>query len=41
MIEIIYNEEGETLTEENVLTEPKNIKQVGQPGEFKRIFIER
>ena len=40
MIEIIYNEEGETLTEEKVLTEPKNIKQVGQPGEFKRIFIE-
>ena len=40
MIEIIYNEEGETLTEEKVLAEPKNIKQVGQPGEFKRIFIE-
>lgn len=40
MIEIIYNEEGETLTEEKVLTEPKNIKQVGQPGEFKKIFIE-
>lgn len=40
MIEMIYNEEGETLTEEKVLAEPKNIKQVGMPGEFKKIFVE-
>ena len=30
----------EMLTEEKVLAEPKNIKQVGMPGEFKKIFVE-
>ena len=40
MIEMIYNEEGESLAEEKALSEPKNIKQVGLPGEFKKIFVE-
>ena len=40
MIEMIYNEEGESLAEEKALAEPKNIKQVGLPGEFKKIFVE-
>ena len=40
MIEMIYNEEGELKTEEKTLTEPKNIKQVGLPGEYKKIFME-
>ena len=40
MIEMIYNEEGEVRTEEKGLAEPKNIKQVGLPGECKKIFME-
>lgn len=40
MIELIYNEEGEYTSEEKALVEPKNIKQMGEPGEYKKIFIE-
>ncbi len=40
MIELIYNEEGEYTTDEKVLAEPKNVKQIGEPREFKKIFIE-
>ena len=40
MIELIYNEEGEYSTEEKVLTEPQNVKQFGEPGELKKIFVE-
>lgn len=40
MIELIYNEEEEHTTEETVLPEPKNVKQVGEPREYKKIFIE-
>lgn len=40
MIELIYNEEGETSAEEKELWEPKNIRQVGEPGENRKIFIE-
>ena len=40
MIELIYNEEGESTTEERALQEPKNVKQVGEPKDYKKIFIE-
>ena len=40
MIELIYNEEGEYSTEEKILTEPQNVKQFGEPGELKKIFVE-
>ncbi len=40
MIELIYNEEGEYTTDEKVFAEPKNVKQIGEPREFKKIFIE-
>ncbi len=40
MIELIYNEEEESTAEEMTLPEPKNVKQVGEPGENKKIFIE-
>ncbi len=40
MIELIYNEEEESTSEEMTLPEPKNVKQVGEPGENKKIFIE-
>lgn len=40
MIELIYNEEEESTAEEITLPEPKNVKQVGEPGENKKIFIE-
>ena len=40
MIELIYNEEEDTALEETSLPEPKNVKQVGEPGELKKIFIE-
>lgn len=40
MIELIYNEEEESTTEEMALPEPKNVKQVGEPKEYKKIFIE-
>lgn len=40
MIELIYNEEGEVTTEESGLLEPKNVKKIGEPKEYKKIFIE-
>lgn len=40
MIELIYNEEGESVTEEKHLPEPKNVKQVGEPKDYKKIYIE-
>ena len=40
MIELIYNEEGASGEEEKQLPEPKNVKQVGEPREYKKIFIE-
>lgn len=40
MIELIYNEEETSVTEEATLLEPKNIKQIGEPREYKKIFIE-
>lgn len=40
MIELIYNEEEVSTLEEATLPEPKNIKQVGEPREYKKIFIE-
>lgn len=40
MIELIYNEEGEMISEEKELCEPKNIRQIGEPSENKKIFIE-
>lgn len=40
MIELIYNEEERYTAEEKPLAEPKNVKQIGEPGEYKKIFIE-
>ena len=40
MIELIYNEEEETTVEKAALPEPKNVRQVGEPREYKKIFIE-
>lgn len=40
MIELIYNEEESSVTEEATLLEPKNRKQIGEPREYKKIFIE-
>lgn len=40
MIELIYNEEVESTTEEKAIPEPKNVKQVGEPKDYKKIFIE-
>ena len=40
MIELIYNEDGKTIVEEKNLPEPKNVKKVGAPGPYKKIFIE-
>ena len=40
MIELIYNEEETTLAPEKKLPEPKSIKQIGEPREYKKIFIE-
>lgn len=40
MIELIYNEEEASVTEEKKLPEPKNVKQVGEPREYKKIFME-
>ena len=40
MIELIYNEEEAAAEEEKQLPEPKNVKQVGEPREYKKIFIE-
>ncbi len=40
MIELIYNEEESSTIEEKALPEPKNVKQVGEPREYKKIFLE-
>lgn len=40
MIELIYNEEESSVAEEATLLEPKNRKQIGEPREYKKIFIE-
>lgn len=40
MIELIYNEEEASVTPEKKLPEPKNVKQMGEPREYKKIFIE-
>ena len=40
MIELIYNEEEKYITREGKLTEPKNVKQMGEPKEYKKIFLE-
>lgn len=40
MIELIYNEEENSVTEEENLQEPKNIRQIGEPKDYKRIYIE-
>ena len=40
MIELIYNEEEETSVGKETLTEPKNVRQIGEPGEYKKIFME-
>lgn len=40
MIELIYNEEDEMSVEEKELWEPKNIRQIGEPSENRKIFIE-
>ena len=38
MIELIYNEEEAASGPEKKLSEPKNVKQVGEPREYKKIF---
>lgn len=40
MIELIYNDEEKYMTGEGKLTEPKNVKQIGEPKEYKKIFLE-
>lgn len=40
MIELIYNEEEASVVPEKKLSEPKNVKQVGEPREYKKIFME-
>lgn len=40
MIELIYNEEGASDGRETALIEPKNVKQIGEPPENKKIFLE-
>ena len=40
MIELIYNEEEEFVSDTKTLSEPKNRKQIGEPGSLKKIFIE-
>lgn len=40
MIELIYNEEEETSVGKEQLAEPKNVRQIGEPREYKKIFIE-
>lgn len=40
MIELIYNEEEETSVGQETLEEPKNVRQIGEPREYKKIFIE-
>ena len=40
MIELIYNEEETSSVSERKLSEPKSVKQIGEPREYKKIFIE-
>ena len=40
MIELIYNEECETAAGEKNLPKPKNVKKIGTPKDYKKIFIE-
>lgn len=40
MIELIYNEEEDVTTEERKFEEPKNVKQIGDPKDYKKIYIE-
>lgn len=40
MIEFIYNEEEGFTAEENALPEPKNVKQIGTPKTYKKIYLE-
>ena len=40
MIELIYNEEESVVTGERELLEPKNVKQIGEPRNYKKIFLE-
>ena len=40
MIELIYNEEEEFETKENGLPMLTNVKQMGQPGGYKKIYME-
>ena len=40
MIELIYNEEETVVTDDEVLLEPKNVKQIGEPRSYKKIFLE-
>lgn len=40
MIELIYNEDERSAAEEGKLQEPKNIRQIGTPGEYKKIYVE-
>ena len=39
MIELIYNDEEKYMTGEGKLTEPKNVKQIGEPKEYKKMHI--
>ena len=40
MIELIYNEEEEFVTKERDIPVPTNVKQIGQPGGYKKIYVE-
>lgn len=40
MIELIYNEEEKYTAEERSLAVPKNVRQMGEPKDYKKIFIE-
>ena len=40
MIELIYNEEETAAVLVNPLLEPKNVKQIGMPGMYKKIYLE-
>lgn len=40
MIELIYNEEEASVKESVQLPEPKNVKQIGDPRLYKKIYIE-
>lgn len=40
MIELIYHEEKETAGGENSFREPKNLKQIGEPKDYKKIYME-